>query len=227
MQIENTIKPSEHVFVCGGTGSGKSLLTEVYTAGMDNVIKIDIKNDYESRINEGKAPWFGLVEGEDFEVVRSLQGVKNSEFGKIIYIPPEEEWNAETYDELCKFVYDNGNIRLWIDELILFTDGKTIANRWLRAIMVSGRSRNATVIACTQRPSGIPQIITANVQHYFIFSLGKDADRKRMAQDIGSEQLLEKPAKHAFWYYHDGYDREEIEQFMLPLGNEWNTLISS
>ena len=46
MSDTNFIKPSEHVFVCGGTGSGKSVLADVFTAGMpETVIKIDIKDD--------------------------------------------------------------------------------------------------------------------------------------------------------------------------------------
>ena len=85
----NTIKDSEHVFICGGTGSGKSALADVYTAGMsETVIKIDIKDDTYSRRLNGEPIWRGLVENEDYEVVTSIEGVKNSTFNKIIYVPP-------------------------------------------------------------------------------------------------------------------------------------------
>ena len=59
----NFIKSSEHVFVCGGTGSGKSVLADVFTAGMpETVIKIDIKDDTFARRKNKEPLWRGLVE---------------------------------------------------------------------------------------------------------------------------------------------------------------------
>ena len=167
MPAIQTIQSSEHVFVCGGTGSGKSALSDVYTAGMpETVIKIDIKNDTFARRRNGEPIWRGLVEGEDFEVVESLDAVKRSTFNKIIYVPPFNEQEPEIYDELCRYVYDQCDTRLWIDELLLFCNGPTSYPYWLRALLVSGRSRNSTVMVCTQRPMGIPAICIANSQHF-------------------------------------------------------------
>ena len=72
-----TIKPSEHCFICGSTGSGKSVLADVYTAGAtETVIKIDIKDDTFARRRDNQPIWRGLSENEDFEVVYSLDAVK-------------------------------------------------------------------------------------------------------------------------------------------------------
>lgn len=213
----NFILPSEHVIVCGGTGSGKSVLTDVYTAGMDRVIKIDIKDDTFARRKNGEPIWRGLTENEDFEVVTRLEAVKQSSFNKVIYIPNFEEQTQETYDELAQFVYNEGDCRLWIDELMLFTEGALRYPRFLKAILVSGRSRNASVFMCTQRPSGIPAICIANSQHFFVFGMNQPQDRKKMADVTGCDKFLEMPQKYAFWYYREGDDPESVKQWRLKL----------
>lgn len=215
----NSIKPSEHVFIAGGTGSGKSVLADVYTAGMtETVIKIDIKDDTYARRMKGEPLWRGLVENEDFEVCHSLDAVKRSEFKKIIYVPPYDEQEPEFYNELAKYVYQEGNTRLWIDELMLFTDGTfTTKIPFLKAIYVSGRSRNSTILACTQRPLGIPAISIANSQHFFIFRMNNEQDRKKIADVSGCDKFLEPPPKYVFWYYREGDETESVKQYTLKL----------
>lgn len=215
----NTIKDSEHVFICGGTGSGKSVLADVYTAGMtETVIKIDIKDDTYSRRINGEPLWRGLVENEDFEVVTTLEGVRNSEFKKIIYVPPFDQQEPEVYNELARYVYEEGNTRLWIDELMLFADGTfTTKVPYLKAILVSGRSRKATVLMCTQRPMGIPAICIANSQHFFVFRMNNDQDRKKLCDVTGCDKFLEPPPKYAFWYYREGDEISTVKQWKLKL----------
>lgn len=214
----NNIKDSEHVFICGGTGSGKSVLADVYTAGAEEtVIKIDIKDDTYARRRDGDPIWRGLVENEDFEVVSSLEDVKKSEFRKIIYVPPFEEQTLENYNELARYVYTEGDMRLWIDELMLFTNSAQSYPDFLKAILVSGRSRRATVTMCTQRPMGIPALCIANSQHFFVFSMNNDQDRRKMADVTGCKKFLQVPPKHAFWYYREGDDPETVRKWKLTL----------
>lgn len=211
-----TILPSEHIFVCGGTGSGKSFLADVYTAGMtETVIKIDIKDDTYSRRMKGEPIWGPLEEGKDFEVVTSLEGVKNSEFKKIIYVPPFQEQEPEYYDALAEYVYKEGNTRLWIDEFMLFCDSAQRYPQWFKAIAVSGRSRNATFLVCTQRPVSIPVIAIANSQHFFVFRMNNDLDRKKMADVTGCPKFHEPPKRYAFWYYREGDEIETVRQWRL------------
>jgi len=214
----SSIQDSEHVLICGGTGSGKSVLADVYTMGMtETVIKIDIKDDTYARRMNGEPIWRGLVEGEDFEVVTTLDAVKRSEFNKIIYVPSFEDQNPETYDELAKYVYTSGNMRLWIDELMLFCDGPLKYPQFLKAILVSGRSRRATVLMCTQRPLGIPAICIANSQHFFVFRMNNEQDRKKLADVTGCGKFLEPPPKYAFWYYREGDEPESVRLWKLTL----------
>ena len=214
----NTIKSSEHVFICGGTGSGKSVLADVYSAGMpETVIKIDIKDDTYARRLNGEPLWRGLVENEDFEVVSTLDGVKNSTFKKIIYVPPFNEQEPEFYDELARYCYEQGDTRLWIDEFMLFCEGAVRYPQWFKAIAVSGRSRRSTFMVCTQRPVSIPAIAIANSQHFFVFRMNNDQDRKKMADVTGCDKFNEPPPKYAFWYYREGDEIDTVKQWRLKL----------
>lgn len=212
------IAPSEHVFICGGTGSGKSVLADVYTAGCpETVVKIDIKDDTYARRRDGEPLWRGLTENEDFEVVYKLDSVYKSEFNKIIYVPPFEEQTPENYDALCKYVYTEGDMRLWVDELMLFTEGAQRFPPFLKALYVSGRSRRASVTTCTQRPMGIPAFCIANSQHFFVFGMNNDQDRKKMADVTGCRNFLEMPQKYAFWYYREGDSPDNVRQWRLKI----------
>ncbi|MED3464281.1 ATP-binding protein, partial [Bacillus thuringiensis] len=60
--------------------------------------------------------------------------------------------------------------------------------------------------ACTQRPATIPSDIMSNSTHFFIFDLNKVADRKRVADDLGSDMFMDKPGYRNFWYMRDSDD---------------------
>ena len=212
------ILPSEHVFIAGSTGSGKSVLADVYTAGMPElVIKLDLKDDTFSRRKHGEPIWRGLVEGEDFEVVTTFDAVTKSEFNKIVYVPGFEEQTEEFFDLIAKYVYDLGDARLWIDELMLYAPSPVKYPFYLKALLVSGRSRNATVLCCTQRPLGIPAICIGNSQHFFIFNLTNDQDRKKIADVTGCKKFMIPPKRYYFWYYRDGEPPDTVKMYTLKI----------
>lgn len=209
------INPDEHVFITGMTGCGKTMLAEVYTAGMDTVIKLDTKQEYTSKRKEGKEPWYGLTEGVDYEVCFSLEQVFNSEAEKIIYEIPWEEQTEEVYNDLFEWAFQNGHMRVWVDELMTICPNAHNMPKWLKACLTAGRSRECTVIMCTQRPSGIPAVCIANATHYFCFAMPQDTDRQKMVNVTGCNELYEKPPKYVFWYYMQGMDEGEAVQGKL------------
>lgn len=211
------IPDDQNVFICGMTGCGKSVLAEVYLAGKDNVIKVDTKQEYFSRKNDGEEPWQGLVEGEDYEVCHTLLDVQNSEFSRIIYVVPWDEQNSENYDKLCEYCFINGDWHLWIDEMMSFFDNAMTNIKFLRAIYTAGRTRRVTVWGCTQRPSGIPAVCIANSYHFFVFAMPQPQDRKKLSDVTGCQELLIKPPKYTFWYYREGMDEGEPIQAKLKL----------
>ncbi|PAE46611.1 hypothetical protein CHH95_21655, partial [Bacillus licheniformis] len=113
-----TIDDDEHVFICGQTGTGKSVAAEVYLAGKDHVVKLDTKGEVYERRKKGLNLWRGLTEGKDFTVVHHLEDVMEVETPKIIYCPVADELEPEYYEALMEWVYKRENTILWIDELM-------------------------------------------------------------------------------------------------------------
>lgn len=213
----NEIYDDEHVFITGMTGCGKTMLAEVYTAGMGTVIKLDTKQEYDSKRKEGKEPWYGLTEGEDYEVCHSLEQVFASEAEKIIYQIPWDEQTEEIYDELFEWAFQNGDMRIWVDELMTVCPNPHSMPKWFKACLTAGRSRNCSILMCTQRPSGIPAVCIANSTHYFVFAMPQPQDRKKMVDVTGCMELDEKPDRYVFWYYRQGMDEGEARQGRLIL----------
>lgn len=213
----NEIRDDEHIFIAGMTGCGKTKLAEVYTAGMECVIKLDTKQEYDSKRAEGEEPWEGLTEGEDYEVCHSLEQVFSSEAEKIIYQIPWHEQDEEHYNQLFEWCYQNGHIRVWVDELMTICPNAHSIPKWLKAIYTAGRSRHCSIIACTQRPTGIPLITIANSTHYYCFALPHPNDRKRMYDITGCEDFLTTPEKYVFWYFKQGMMSDDAKKWTLSL----------
>ena len=215
--MSNVIRDDEHIFIAGMTGCGKTKLAEVYTAGMETVIKVDTKQEYDSKRAEGEDVWEGLVEGEDFEVCHSLEQVFNSEAEKIIYQVPWDEQDEEHFNKLFEWCFTNGHIRVWVDELMTVCPNSMNIPKWLKAIYTAGRSRHCSIIGCSQRPTGIPAICIANSTHYFVFAMPQPQDRKKMVDITGCLELIEIPDKYVFWYFKQGMMPDDAKQWTLEL----------
>lgn len=214
----NEIKTSEHVFIAGKTGTGKSRLAEIYLAGFPRVVKLDTKNEAEERRENGEPLWRGLEEYVDFQVCESLEEVKHSEFHHIIYVPKPAEMNMEGYNAFLEWAYAERNITVWVDELMSVCESVQRYPLALKTIMTRGRSRNVAIWACTQRTLDNPTIVLANSSHFFIFPLGLDQDRKKVAVITGCPEFMEVPNardKHVFWYFRDGTEQPVAAKLRL------------
>ncbi|MED1170207.1 ATP-binding protein [Bacillus paranthracis] len=200
------IPTDQHVFIAGKTGSGKSFLAEVYLAGYDHVIMLDTKGQSLERRKKGENLWDGLKEGKDFVLVETLEEVAEARTKKIIYCPIPEEQDEEHYDALMKWVYERENTILWIDELMQVCPSPSKYPYHMKHLYQRGRFVDSVVWACTQRPATIPSDIMSNSTHFFIFDLNKVADRKRVADDLGSDMFMDKPGYRNFWYMRDSDD---------------------
>jgi hypothetical protein len=200
------ITRNESVFICGGTGSGKSILTEIYLAGQNfpYVVKIDTKGEFFERQAAGEPAWRGLVEGEDYEVVFKLKDLQQATKPKIIYVPDYDEQEYEYYDAFFKWVYERQNTTVWIDELMSIVENAHKIPKFLKAIYTRGRSRQTTCWACSQRCNEIPNIILANTQVFFVFTMNLEADRKKLVMMTDQKEFMHKPQKFYFWFYKMG-----------------------
>ena len=204
MKLE-TIPTNKHVLVCGATGTGKSFLCENYLRGYDYVIKLDTKNETEEKLEQGLSAWDGLQEGKDFTIAYSLEELPNIETKKIIFVPPFD-FSEEEYNQFFYWVFLRKNTILWIDELMSFTTHARYPLELIRLI-TQGRSKNIGVWCCTQRPSGIPNIIPANCSYFFVFTLTLRKDRKTIVENTGQEEMLVSSKGYYFWFYKMGDSR--------------------
>jgi hypothetical protein len=198
------IGTDEHVFICGQTGTGKSVIAEVYLAGYENVVKLDTKGEYYERKKKRQPIWRGLKEKEDYTVIFHLKDIDSVKTSKIIYVPDPEEMTLEYYDALMKWVYKRENTILWIDELMEVAPSPMKYPEQLKALYTRGRSKESVVWACTQRPSDIPSIVFGNSTHFFIFTMQLPQDRDKLVKGTGMPQFYEQPNGHNFWYWKIG-----------------------
>ncbi|MFE4024468.1 hypothetical protein ACFXPZ_45105 [Streptomyces sp. NPDC059101] len=210
-----TIGDDENVFICGQTGTGKSVVAEVYLAGKDHVVKLDTKGEVHERRKKRQELWHGLQEGKDFTVVHRLEDVSEVETPKIIYCPVAEELEPEYYNALMSWVYKRENTILWIDELMEVAPSAHNYPKELKALYTRGRSKEAVVWACTQRPTDIPVIAMANSSHYFIFTMQNPDDRKKIVKATGMPQFMEQPGGHNFWYWKVGMQNPVLAKLKL------------
>lgn len=197
----------EHVFVCGGTGSGKTMLCEVYLANVDSmVIKLDTKLEVFEKRKQGKPIWYGLSD-DDIDVIERLEDLPYITKNRVIYAPIAEEMNLDFYNALAEWVYDKGDCILWIDEMMSVCDSPQRYPFGIKKLFTRGRFINAVCWVCTQRPTDIPTICIANSQHFFIFNTPLPQDRKKLVDSTGCSDFMKLLPKYIFQYSYTGADK--------------------
>lgn len=205
MQIN--IGMDEHVFVCGGTGSGKTMLCECYLANVDSmVIKLDTKLEALEKLKKGKDVWYSL-KNEDVQIIERLEELPNVTKNRVIYCPVTEEMNHDFYNALGDWVYEKGNCILWIDEMMSVADSPLKYPFSIKKLYTRGRFINAVCWTCTQRPMDIPTTCIANSQHFFIFNTPLPQDRKKLVDSTGCSDFWDLMPKYVFQYSTIGAEK--------------------
>lgn len=194
--MPKVIKPSEHVFIAGRTGSGKTWFARKYLAGYENVVALDTK---------GTLTW--PEAGEDVTLTTRLMELPEIETSKIIYRPSWDEMEEDFYNKFFQWVYRRRNTIVWIDEVMSICPNPHKIPDYYKACLTRGRELQIGVWSLTQRPSGIPQVIISESTHFIIYDLNMPQDRQKLVETTGATELYEKPGKYIFWYYHVEADR--------------------
>jgi MoxR-like ATPase len=189
------ILTTEHVFIPGRTGSGKTFLARQYLAAFNNVIALDTK---------ATLKW---AEIPDVKVFTKLKDLMKFKEGKAIYRPCFEELNKEYYEAFFKWIYFRQNTICWVDEIMSICENASYIPEYMKAIYTRGRERNTSIWGLTQRPKTIPLVCMSEATHFFIFDLNLEADRRRVAEVVGNEKIMVRPPeKYSFWYFNVNMD---------------------
>lgn len=199
-----TIKTSEHVFVAGRTGSGKTFLARKYLCQYPHVVVLDTK---------GMTDWPEVPRSE-LTLVTKLEQLGDVDTPKIIYRPGWDEMTDEYYNEFFRWVYRRKNTIVWVDEAMSVTPNPHKIPDYYKAILTRGRERNTAVWSLTQRPSGIAQIIMSEATHFFIFDLNLPQDREKIVDVTGATEIYQKPGKYKFWYYNVAREKAILAQLV-------------
>jgi hypothetical protein len=191
------IKTSEHVFICGFTGSGKSYLAKKYLEfPLQHTFMLDIKDDLNSW---GK----DVITVNSIASLSSLNITKYKKPTKFRIVPDITELNFESYDEFFKFCYYLQNCTIYVDEVTAICPNPQKIPFHYMSILTRGRSRNTNVFSLTQRPKNIPMQILSESTHYFVFRLNLEQDRERIVEATGQDKFLNPLTKQYSFYYYN------------------------
>jgi hypothetical protein len=225
-----SIKTSEHVFIAGKTGTGKTFLARHYLAGFMNVYALDTKGVLTWPEIPGTV-WTGR-EGEilkdghkEIVIVDHFKDFAKAakEYPKVIYRPNFKEMNLDFYDQFFQYCYFRKDCICWIDEAMSVCPTSYKIPEYYKGILTRGRQLNVAAWSLTQRPSGLPQLIVSESLHFFIFNLNLEADREKLANITGSPVLLDKPGFSTvngkqipnFWYYNANQDKAVLSYMLV------------
>jgi len=176
----------QHVFCCGGTGSGKttvsgelfpmrSQVVECVSKGMDPIFDGPYFNNY-IRINEWPPP-------------RGRPGKPPP--SHVLLWPRNQKTLRETKlhkTEVFQAAFDNillvrGNWCIGIDETHYMSETLKLSGE-ITDLMEQGRSAGISMWNNTQRPSGIPLSIYVNSSHAFLFQTQEEYDVDRLKRMV-------------------------------------------
>lgn len=175
------------VAIYGPTGCGKTVLCETLLPLYDNVVKLDFKHHLEAHKDD-------LVVDNLTKLRKAMEKQDNDPRRQIIYRVPRESLlkeNCASLDAVPALAMERGHTLLYYDDVVYVagaTDYQQRAPNFFFALTV-GRGKGVGVWAVSQRPALIPISVHTESDIRITFYLRRDADRKRVEEAFGSDQI--------------------------------------
>lgn len=181
----------QRVAFAGKTGSGKTFSARYLLTRIKRLIVIDPKMQL-----VGEKAW--KLEAPTKEAIKAL---REGEYARVVYWQPPaiDSDGFPVWDAIFEFAWEIGDVVIYIDEMYSVSKNGRLSYP-LRRLYTQGRTQGVGVWASTQRPSWVPMEMFSEAEWSFIFTLRIEADRKKVAQSLGFDQVIE-PIRdeHGFW----------------------------
>ena len=190
------INTSQRIFICGKTRSGKSVFAKSLLHMYPRILLHDRKHEHAEFM---RTHHFTPVRDPN-ELLLAIQKNKR----RILYQPADP--SVEDFNEVCRIVYNTGNICIMVDEASSYVTASQIPF-WFSEILRLGGLRGIGAIIITQRPRAIHNTVISESEFIFAFRLHLKTDRDKLREVIGEEveALRQMP------YYHFlAYDGDDI-----------------
>lgn len=213
----NEIKNDEHIFICGSTGCGKTVLANCYLSNTKNrVFVLDTKGTFN---------WFKKFDKKEIFFTRNINDIlklnfkksflnNNNKVHKIIYRCTGPDLSFDNLNLFFKYIYNLGNSILYIDEIAQCCKNPLSYPIFLKYLLQQGRELKISVWGSTQRPRDIFKGFMTESTHYFIFRLNSSDDRLKVAKDCSCDVFKEKLQGHYFRYWRGDKDNEPISSIL-------------
>jgi DNA helicase HerA-like ATPase len=177
------IKSSERVFIAGKTGSGKTTLAKLFLMNEPRLVVVDSKNSLQNwELDEYHPNMLKDIAKKDVFRVRVVE-------------------DAQAL-ELLQASYAAGNLIVYIDEVTAIIPPNRQPQKVFIDLWQRGRARNISAWSVSQRPKSVPLTFMSEAEHYFMFRLNLEDDRKRMSEFMGKRVMDNPIDKYGFYYYN-------------------------
>lgn len=210
------IKDSEHVFIAGQNGSGKTYLGKHLASRYEGLkIILDTKGTFN---------WENLIDKKRVKLITSLDKfIRTCEsldftelkFDSIVYRPDFTEMEIDSYNtffQQCYFLHKKpkfSHVLVFVDEVMAVCPNPSKIPLYYKGILTRGRELKVSVWSLSQRPATIPTLIFSESLHWFIFNL-VFPDRERLKKFTGYEEFMDDIPQYSFWYWNSAKPKKPI-----------------
>src|SRR5580698_5332695 len=186
---------SQHLFIVGTTGSGKTRAAVWHL----------------SKRNYLKMPWIVLDYKRD-ELIAAIPAIEMGMHEKLpthpgLYVIRDDPDNQDGLANLFTRIWRRTHMGTYIDEGYNIESGD--ANKRYRMLITQGRSLKCPVMTLSQRPVWVNKFAVSESNFYQMFRLNAHDDKKIMKGFMPAESMIELPEFHS-WYYDVGKNKLDI-----------------